>query len=271
MHYYSVNGQHQSSIAISDRAIAYGDGIFTTAKISQGQVQLLTSHINRLIEGCQYLKINFTQSQTLFNEIVNVAQNYPLAVLKIIITAGSGGRGYSRQGVGEAQVIVSIHEFPAHYEHWSEQGIALSDCNIQLGLNPLLKGLKHLNRLEQVLIRDELDNSPADDFLVCDLNGFVVETSSANVFWMRGDKIFTPVLKDAGVLGLYRKSILSFDSSITLVKEKRLELNDITAMFICNSVMGVIPVSQLNNKPLDIAPVLKYRKSLLNHYQEKVC
>lgn len=271
MHYYSVNGQHQSAIAISDRAIAYGDGIFTTAKIYNGQIQFLSSHLNRLIEGCQYLKINFTQSQALVDEIVNVAQHYPLAVLKIIITAGSGGRGYSRQGVGDAQVIVSIHDFPAHYKHWSEQGVSLVDCNIQLGLNPLLKGLKHLNRLEQVLIRDELDNSPADDLLVCDLNGFVVETSSANVFWMRGDKVYTPVLQDAGVVGLYRKNVLSFDSSIQLVKEKRLELNDITSMFICNSVMGVIPVSQLKNKPLDIAPVLNYRKSLLNHYQEKVC
>jgi 4-amino-4-deoxychorismate lyase len=271
MHYYSVNGKHQSSIAISDRSIAYGDGIFTTAKISNGQVQFLSSHITRLIEGCQYLKINFTQSQALVDEIITVAQNYPTAVLKVIITAGSGGRGYSRKGVGEAQTIVSIHEFPPHYNLWSEQGVSLVYCNIKLGLNPLLKGLKHLNRLEQVLIKDELDNVTADDCLVCDLNDLVVETSSANVFWMRGNKVYTPVLQDAGVQGIYRKNILSIDQDIQRVKEKFIDLNDISSMFICNSVMGVIPVYRLNNRPLNIEPVIKYRKNLLNYFKEKVC
>ena len=270
MHYYSVNGQDQSSIAISDRGVAYGDGIFTTATIYQGQIQFLTSHINRLIEGCQYLKIQFPQPQLLINEIVDIAQHYSSAVLKIIITAGSGGRGYSRQGVGESQVIVSVHDFPAHYQRWSTQGISLINGQIKLGLNPLLKGLKHLNRLEQVLIRDELDNAPADDLLVCDLNDFVVETSSANVFWMRADKVYTPVLNDAGIKGIYRKNILAFDPSIQQVKEKLVELNDITAMFICNSVMGIVPVYQWNNKKLDIYSVEHYRKRLLNHYQKKV-
>lgn len=271
MHYYSVNSQSQSSIPISDRAIAYGDGIFTTAKITNGKVQFISSHMSRLIEGSEYLKINFTQSQTLFDEISRVAKNYSSAVIKIIITAGSGGRGYSRQGVGEAQTIVSIHDFPAHYTQWSQQGVSLLRCDIKLGLNPLLRGLKHLNRLEQVIIRDELDNSPADDFLVCDLNDFVVESSCANVFWMRGDKIYTPDLHNAGVLGVYRKNILSFDQNINLVQEKPDELNDITAMFICNSVMGIIPVNQLNNKALDTLPVVNYRRNLLNHYQDKVC
>ena len=271
MHYYSVNGQNQSSIAISDRAIAYGDGIFTTAKIVDGKIQFLSSHISRLVEGCLYLKINFTQSQALVDEIVNIAKNYSSAVLKIIITAGSGGRGYSRHGLGEAQTIVSIHDLPAHYASWAEQGVSLSECKIQLGLNPLLKGLKHLNRLEQVLIRDELDNSPADDFLVTDLNDFVVESSCANVFWMRGNKIYTPDLYNAGVLGLYRKNILSFDPCIKLVQEKPAELHDITAMFICNSVMGIVPVYQLNNNSLDIGAVINYRKNLLKHYHDKVC
>jgi 4-amino-4-deoxychorismate lyase len=268
MLYYSVNGQQQSSIDISDRAIAYGDGLFTTAKIVDGQVQFLSAHINRLIEGCHYLKIDFSQRQALVDEIINVAQGFSTAVLKIIITAGSGGRGYSRKGVCGSQIIVSIHEFPRHYQTWTEQGISLVNGNIQLGLNPLLKGLKHLNRLEQVLIRDELDHAKADDLLVCDLNGFVVETSCANIFWLRDEQIFTPILDDAGVCGLYRLQVLSFDESIQQVKEQSTELADISAMFICNSVMGIIPVKAFNNKPLNIDPVMQYREKFLGHIRD---
>lgn len=269
MLYYSVNGQQQSSIDISDRAIAYGDGIFTTAHIFNGQVQFLSAHINRLIESCHYLKIDFTQSQALVDEVVTVAKAFSTAVLKVIITAGSGGRGYSRKGVNGAQIIVSVHDFPTHYQTWSEQGISLVNGKIQLGLNPLLKGLKHLNRLEQVLIRDELDNSPDDDLLVCDLNGFVVETSCANVFWLRDQQLFTPILHDAGVCGLYRQQILSFDESVQQVKEKPTELTDISAMFICNSVMGIVPVKTFNNKPLNTESVIQYRKILLSHFRDK--
>ncbi|GAA6204385.1 aminodeoxychorismate lyase [Thalassotalea sp. SU-HH00458] len=271
MLYYSVNGQPKSSIDISDRSIAYGDGIFTTAKIVDGQVQFLSAHLNRLAEGCHYLKINFIQSQAFVDEIVNVAKGFTTAVLKIIVTAGSGGRGYSRQGVSGAQVIVSIHDMPTHYQAWSEQGISLVNSHIQLGLNPLLKGLKHLNRLEQVLIRDELDNTPADDLLVCDLNGFVVETSCANIFWLRDEQVFTPVLDDAGVRGLYRQNILSFDTSIKQVKEKMSDLADISAMFICNSVMGIVPVKKFNNNQLDTDSVIHYRHQYFNYFLDKEC
>ena len=269
MLYCSVNGQQQSTIEISDRAIAYGDGLFTTAKIVDGQVQFLSAHINRLIEGCHYLKIDFTQHQALVDEINNVAQGFSTAVLKVIITAGSGGRGYSRKGVISTQTIVSIHEFPSHYQTWSEQGVSLVNGNIQLGLNPLLKGLKHLNRLEQVLIRDELDHSKADDLLVCDLNGFVVETSCANIFWLRDEQIFTPVLDDAGVCGLYRQQILSFDENVQQVKETPSELADISAMFICNSVMGIVPVKTFNNEPLNTESVMQYRETFLEHFLGK--
>jgi 4-amino-4-deoxychorismate lyase len=269
MHYYSVNGERQNSIAINDRAIAYGDGIFTTAKIINGQVEFLSSHITRLVDGCRYLKIDFNDPQTLTDELEHVAKKFPLAVLKVIITAGSGGRGYSRTGVSDSQIIISIHSFPEHYNSWSDKGISLSNCNIKLGLNPILKGLKHLNRLEQVLIRNELDNSPADDFLVCDLNGFVVESSAANIFWLRNNKVYTPIIDDAGVNGVYRQNLITFSKSINQdviqIKEKTTELNDITGMFLCNSVMGIVPVYQYQDRQIDIESVLNYRRQFLSY------
>ncbi|MEW6991774.1 aminodeoxychorismate lyase [Colwelliaceae bacterium 6441] len=266
MSYFSVNGEKQNSISMSDRSIAYGEGIFTTAKIVNGKIEFLSAHMSRLIEGCQYLDIPFTHHEVLLNEINQVALNYPLAVLKIVVTAGSGGRGYSKNGVTNPQTLVSIHEYPAHYQQWSKQGITIAEGKIQLGLNPIMLGLKHLNRLEQVMIRRELDASPVDDFIVTDLNDYIVESSCANLFWFDHQQLFTPIINEAGIKGIYREKLLSFDNTIIPVKHKLSDLANVTAMFVCNSVMGIVPVKQYNDKLLDIAPVIAFNKRFIDAY-----
>jgi len=266
MHYCSVNGRQQDNVAINDRALAYGDGIFTTAKISSGKIEFLPEHLTRLTEGSEYLGFSFDKAK-LIEEITLLAANYQSAVLKIIVSAGAGGRGYSRIGVSSPQTMVTVHDIPCHYHQWSKQGIHLSDSSLALGLNPLLKGLKHLNRLEQVMIRAELDNSNCDDLLVADLNGNIIETSCANVFWFKGNKLYTPEICDAGVLGIYRKLILSFDKTIELVNVNTSSLVDCNAMFMCNSVMGIVPIQKYQQQTFEIAPVINFREKFLAYAQ----
>jgi len=255
-----INGEYQNELVVTDRAIAYGDGIFTTAKVVNGQVEFITDHIARLVDGCAYLGIGLDASK-LTQEIAKAVKNINLSVLKIIISAGSGGRGYSRVGCSSEQRILTLHDFPAHYQQWSELGIDLANSTLQLGLNPLLKGLKHLNRLEQVLIRAELDKLSVDDLLVTDIQGNIIETSCANIFWIKDGNIYTPEITDAGVLGIYRQKLLAFTNKIHTVKEK--ELDNIDAMFICNSVMGIVPIKSYNNMTLAVTPVIDFKQQFL--------
>lgn len=270
MQYFSVNGEKQETIAITDRSIAYGDGIFTTAKIEQGKIEFLAAHMKRLIEGCHHFNIPFEQHDILLKEIITIARNYSLAVLKIIITAGSGGRGYSKDGANSPLSIVSIHEFPSHYQEWKEKGINISNGSIRLGLNPLFNGLKHLNRLEQVMIRKELDSSSADDFVVTDLNGHIVESSCANIFWFKEGLLCTPKIDNAGIKGVYRQALLSFEPSIQQVKHHLDELTHVTSMFICNSIMGIVPIKKYNNKTLDIQPVIQLKERYIKSQQGNI-
>ena len=270
MHYFSVNGRAKNSIVINDRALSYGDGIFTTAKISKGKIEFLSSHLQRLITGCEFLDISFDPSLRLTKEITTVAKQYESAVIKVVITAGAGGRGYSRGGTQKPNVIVSVTDCPIQYKQWENEGIRVLNCELQLGINPLLKGIKHLNRLEQVLIRSALDKIPQEEFIVTDINDYIVESSCANVFWFRDDKLFTPDIDVAGILGVYRKNILSFEPSTQIVKEKLTDLHNITAMFICNSIMGIIPVKQYQNRQLDISAVITFKAKFLSHIQSKV-
>ncbi len=258
-----VNGQQQAQISLTDRGLAYGDGLFTTAKVVNGQVEFLAEHLARLVDGCRYLAINYDH-QALLAEINEITSSQNVAVLKIIITSGRGGRGYSRQGVEQSQRILTIHSLPAHYQTWSEQGITLENSQQQLGINPMLKGLKHLNRLEQVLIRTELDNADCDDLLVTDINGRIVETSCANVFWFANNQLFTPNIISSGVAGVYRKLLLANDSDIVQLDARQEQLNVVQAMFICNSVMGIVPVRAYQGQMLDIDIVKHYRADFLH-------
>jgi len=259
MYYYSINGVKHGSIAVTDRGLAYGDGVFTTAKVIRGKVQFLTKHLERLTSNCRQLSITLPDINKIERELKTVAQGFELCVAKVIITAGSGGRGYSRQGCDKSTVIISFHAFPEHYLLWQQQGIHLGIAKFKLGLNPLLSGIKHLNRLEQVLIRQELDNRHEDDLLVLNCAENIIEASAANIFWLKNNTWYTPKIAESGISGLMRHHVINTlnkaeKNSVEIIEAKITMLDNIDAMFVCNSVMDIVPVSQLQERTLQLAP-----------------
>ncbi|GAW95271.1 MULTISPECIES: aminodeoxychorismate lyase [Colwellia] len=264
MKYCSVNGQQQTEIAVTERGLAYGDGIFTTAKIVNGEIVLLNKHIERLTLGCQQLKLQVPFMAKLTAQLQSLARAYPLAVLKVIITAGSGGRGYSRIGLNDnaSNVIIMISDFPSHYTALAQQGINLGDSKQQISISPMLAGLKHLNRLEQVLFRAELDERIEDDLIVTNYLGEVIEVTSSNLFYWLDGHLCTPDLSTSGVDGIIRQAILAKYPQIKVCHTKLVELKQAPAMFICNSLMGIVPVKTYNNNLLTMDAVLQLQNEM---------
>lgn len=257
MYYQSINGEQEQHLLINNRGLAYGDGVFTTAKVDNGKIQFLSAHIERLKNSCNKLNVALPDFNRIINELTEVAQRYKQSVAKIIITAGDGGRGYSRQGCSSSHVIITFHEFPGHYSSLQQTGIHLGVSSLKIGINPLTAGIKHLNRLEQVLIRQELDNRTEDDLLVLNYFDNVIEATAANIFWFKNNIWYTPTLDESGVEGLMRNHILQNFSNhcdIKLVNAKLSALDNIDAMFICNSVMGIMPVKYFESQILSLAP-----------------
>ena len=168
---FLINGAESETLAVNDRGVQFGDGCFTTARILRGQVQLLSAHLVRLQTTCEKLFIPYDDWALLAQEMARLAQPHQDGVLKVIITRGAGGRGYSAAGCVNPTRILSVSPRPAHYLRWREEGISLSLSPVRLGRNPSLAGLKHLNRLEQVLIRSHLEQTDADEALVLDSDG----------------------------------------------------------------------------------------------------
>ncbi len=218
-------------------------------------------------QGVKQLLLPELDWKNLTSYLKTIVQPYPLAVLKVIVMAAHSGRGYARDVSKSPDVLVQILSYPSHYEAW-QQGISIDFSPIRLGINPLLAGIKHLNRLEQVLVRDhlsELQKAHPDiqDVLVSDVNNHVIETSCANVFYAIGQQWFTPKLDYSGVNGIYRKRILSAMPKIkeTTIQASQL-LTEADAMFICNSLMGIVPVKRLAAKSLNITLVKQLKERL---------
>lgn len=246
-----VNGRMAETLPLDDRALHYGDGCFTTGRVLQGQIDALSAHLSRLAQGCQRLAIGGVDWPLLEQEMRQAARRIGDGTIKAIVTRGSGGRGYSAGGCGAARRIVSVGSYPAIYLRQRESGVRLSVSPIRLGSAPHLAGIKHLNRLEQVLIKMQIEQAGSDDAVVLDSDGMLVECCAANLFWRKGNQVFTPRLEHAGVAGLMRQRILSLlqESEYTLreVTEPVAALARADEAFICNSLMPLLSVAALDD------------------------
>lgn len=258
-----VNNQVLDVISIYDRGLAYGDGCFTTALVIDGEVVMLQQHLARLKQHSERLGLLDINSDDIAKKIRLVSQSVNKGIVKVIVTSGAGGRGYSRVGVNKNHIIVTQHEYPSFYSQWQKTGISVGISQQQLGINPMLAGLKHLNRLEQVLLRQELDRRPEDDLLVTDVNGHIIECCSANVFWLQNKQWYTPSLNTAGVAGLMRDKIISDIENINQGSYQLADIDNIDAMFISNAILGIVPVHTFNLKALDISLVRNIQQSIL--------
>ena len=258
-----VDEQALDVISIYDRGLAYGDGCFTTALILDGEVVMLEQHLARLTQQSQRLGLPDINTDSIAEKMCHVSEGVNKGVVKVIVTCGSGGRGYSRLGANQAQVIISRHDYPNFYDQWQKHGITVGISEQQLGINPMLAGLKHLNRLEQVLLRKELDQRSEDDLLVTDINGNITECCSANVFWRKNGQWHTPSLANAGVSGIMRARILNLYLDILVGDYRLTDIDNIDAMFISNAILGIVPVKIFNLKVLDISLVEDIQKQCL--------
>lgn len=253
-----INGVATELVSVSDRSVQFGDGCFTTARVLAGKIQWLSAHINRLQKASRALGIVESDWKQLEYEMINAGKLREEGVVKVIISRGQGGRGYSTLGCNQPTRIVSVTDYPQYYHHWREQGIRLTLSPIMLSQNSLLAGIKHLNRLEQVMIRMHLEQTDAQEALVVDTSGRLVECCSANLFWRKGSQVYTPDLSLSGVAGIMRQNIIDFlrdigrfenmpNYSISIVSEMPETLSDADEVLVCNALMPVLSVKQIDS------------------------
>lgn len=270
-----INGQPESRIEIADRGLQYGDGLFETIAYRHGRLEFFPQHIRRLLAGCQRLNILFPpeQQQQLEAEVAAVCQQLENnAVIKIIVTRGSGGRGYRYQSGMQATRIISTHPMPV-YPATHAAGVTVRICQQRLANNPTLAGIKHLNRLEQVLARNEWQDEQIAEGLMFDYQDRLIEGTMSNVFLVQNNQLWTPDLSTAGIAGIMRQKVIEIaqqqgiDCHVTPLKLE--QLKQATEIFMCNSLIGIWPVRHIVDYAIELphGPLTKQlQQALTSHH-----
>lgn len=266
---YLVNGQHQL-ISPLDRGFSYGDGVFRTFSICLGtkkSAHIWSINYQKLVADCNVLGIVCPSAQILFDDMSQLLSIDELAVIKIIITRGEGARGYTPPAIAVPNRVVIKSAMPSYPIHNITEGISLRVCDIQLPHQPKLAGIKHLNKLENVLAKMELQDSKIADGLLLDTNGHVIECTSSNIFARFANSLITPDLSECGVAGVTRQRIIALASSLNfIIKVQRITLDELLQadeVFICNSLIGVWQVTKLQDKVWPMQPVASQLRVLL--------
>ncbi len=261
---FLVNGESRTHIEITDRGFQYGDGLFETIKVINKRPAFVDLHLSRLQSGCRRLYIPLPDFQILIFEAETLCKQFctdSLAVLKLIITRGSGGRGYRQPDLIQPTRILSLHPFPDYPLSYQTEGIIARFCDTQLGLNPVLAGIKHLNRLEQVLARAEWCHSSIQEGIMLDVNHHVIEGTMTNLFYIKNNTLYTAELTSSGVAGIMRTIIMTLSSLKGLdVVEHVFTKNELLCadeIFFSNSIIGIWPVKQIETHYFSVGPITR--------------
>ncbi|WP_209287831.1 aminodeoxychorismate lyase [Marinobacterium alkalitolerans] len=261
-----VNGQPATTVSITDRGLAYGQGVFETILVYQGIPCLLDAHLTRLEQGCARLNIPAAGlRQQLLEDLQVLKRPSDSAVLKITVTCGSGGRGYATPETPAPTRILNLSPLPDYSDN-PDQGINVRWCETRLVCQPALSGIKHLNRLEQVLARSEWHDPRIREGLVCDTRGYVVEGTMSNLFMVSGSVLHTPDLSQAGIDGIMRNEIIRAARQAGLKVEvgqySPQQVEAASELFLCNSLIGIWPIIRLEDLTFNLGDTTRYLQSL---------
>ena len=245
-----VNGQPAETVNVLDRGLAYGDGVFRTLRTRAGQPLWWRDHYAKLAADCAALALACPDEAGLRGEICRVAAAGE-GVAKIVLTRGTGARGYAPPQDPACTRIVLSAALPPHAQPDSPAGITARWCSLRLARQPRLAGIKHLNRLENVLARAEWDDPAIAEGLLCDDTGAVIGGVTSNLLAAKDGELYTPDVSECGVAGVARTRLLRAAARRGIPAHiARLSPDAILAadeVMICNSVIGVRRVASLDD------------------------
>lgn len=251
-----LNGQLVEPDWLQERGFQFGDGLFETIAVFDGKACLLDRHFKRLLLGCQRLALPQPDIAVLESQINRLIHEQQKGVVKLYWTAGPSQRGYVRP---KALVPTSAIVFTP-WPEWpglDADNISVKTAKLRLGIQPALAGIKHLNRLEQVLARKEIQGTAYAECLMYDVNEYLIEGSMSNIFIQSGEKLLTPKLHSSGISGVIRDLAFELADKLAIpLKATQLSKADVEAadaLYLTNSVIGVWRVGKLDETELDLS------------------
>jgi 4-amino-4-deoxychorismate lyase len=266
-----VNGRPLAGgagVSVLDRGLHYGDGLFETIPCRHGRARFLSLHLERLAAGCERLRINLGDVASIRREIESAIAGTEAVLLKLIVTRGEGrARGYGFSGEESPLRLLFRYPWPAVGASTAVDGARVRVANVRLGENAALAGMKHLNRLEQVLARAEASSAEADELLLFSSSGRLACGTMSNVFLVRGGRLTTPRLDLCGVEGVMRRVVLREAARAGIPAEETsvaaADLENAAEVFVTNARIGIWPVCRIGDRSLSPGEITRRLQALI--------
>ena len=258
-----INGQPGRLIDVADRGFTYGDGLFETIAVRNGEPRFLALHLDRLLGGCVRLRMAPPGRRELEVNLEAASSGMRHGVLKVVVTRGTGPRGYQLPATPVTTVVWGTIDS----EPQPSEPIEMCWCETMVSLNPATAGLKTLGRLEQVLARSEWTAPEVVEGLMTTTDGQLIGGTASNVFVVAGDRVLTPALHRAGVAGVMRRVVLDLGrrDGIEVVETGLApsQVHDAAELFVSNALTGIRPVRRINSDAWTVGPVTRRLRALL--------
>jgi 4-amino-4-deoxychorismate lyase len=256
-----IDGREARAVSALDRGLHYGDGLFETIACLEHRPRLLERHLARLEAGCRRLALA-TDLAAVAAEVRELAAGAGRAIVKVLVTRGvATARGYGPSGTERPTRITLRYAWPEDDAHLAQDGVRVRIAATRLGENPALAGLKHCNRLEQVLARAELRDAELAEALMFSSGGRLISGTMSNVFLVHQGRLATPRLDACGVAGVMRAAVLEAAAVAGIPAAEgalgALELERAEEIFLTNALIGVRPVRELQGAPREVGAVTR--------------
>lgn len=242
-----INGINESCIDVRDRGFQYGDGVFETIAFKNNQIQFWDKHMLRLRQACERLSLNCIDEVLWLEDIKRLKPDCD-AVIKLSVTRGVSGRGYAYDPGDSVTRVAAVYPWP-NYTEQNEQGISTKFCQTPISINPQLAGIKHLNRLDNVLARNEWHDADISEGFMLDNQQHIIEGTMSNVFCVLDDELYTPRLDLCGVEGVMRGQVINLAEQmnipVNIIEINKQNFLQMDAVFVTNSIIGMWTVNKI--------------------------
>lgn len=256
----TVDATDSKIAAPLNRGELFGDGFFTTGLIELGQIKHLSYHLRRLEESASRLKFDNFPLTEIEQQLLQLTSSQQQATFRLTISRSQNIRGYA---ISDTQKISASLIFTP-WTNLPEQFFHLEFAETPISVNPLLAGIKHLNRLDNVMAASEIE-APVSETLLCDGEN-IISGSRSNFFVYIDDQWQTPILKSSGIEGITKRRLMALakEQQVTISHSEisRLQVDRWQSAFVTNSLLGLWPVKQIGNKQLDTQIALQLQSQL---------
>ncbi|MBI3878359.1 MAG: aminotransferase class IV [Verrucomicrobia bacterium] len=254
--------EERALVSVSDRGFLYGDGLFETVRVHRSRPFLLARNLERLRRSAEFLGIQLPYSAGEFECIANelIRRNGAKeSLLRLSVSRGVGPRGYSPKEATHPTVFLSLHS-PPKLNVSTPARWKLATASLRINASDPFTHYKTSNKLLQILARAEAEARGADEGLLLNTEGFVAETASANIFWIRRGTVFTPPLDCGALPGITRGLVMSFCREKNIAcREMRAtpdKLRRADGVFLSLSSFGLVEVASLDGARLRRSPLV---------------